>query len=337
MIERFYVPRYELAPTLIVPCVQVGLGSIGKLVVRKALECRPWIHFVGAVDPRYAGRSLAEVVEWHEPLKVGIAAEPMEVRRVPLGAIAIHTTTSRLRWAMPDLLQLIARGWHVVSSMEELFFAQAFHSDLAKQLDEAARAHGVTLLGTGVNPGFVMDVLPLTLARVCTRVERVLCRRIVDLSTRREPLQRKIGLGLSEEEFYEGVQNQQLGHVGLVESAAALAHGLGWQLQQIRETIQPVLAQEAISIPALSIPKGRVQGMKQQATGFLEGREVIQMELEMLVLPKQPRDEVQIEGEPSFRTFIPGGISGDLATVGALLRGVERVRHASPGLILAWQ
>src|SRR5262249_12985668 len=143
------------------------------------------------------------------------------------GGVLLHATGSRLPQVMDQLLAAGKARGSVVSTCEELAFPYLQHPQLAEKLDRAARQSAASLLGTGVNPGFVLDRLVATLAQACGPVRHVLAARVVDARSRREALQRKAGAGLSEEEFHRGVESESLGHVGLLESAALAALGLG--------------------------------------------------------------------------------------------------------------
>jgi 4-hydroxy-tetrahydrodipicolinate reductase len=208
-----------------------------------------------------------------------------------------------------------------VSTCEELSFPWQRHPDLAKQLGAEAKAGGATILGTGINPGFLKDTLAVVLSGVCQHIERVKLTRIVDVSKRREQLQRKVGVGLTPDEFAERVASGRFGHVGLKESCWLLADGLGWRLDTLDETIEPVLGD------------GRALGIRQVAQGTLGGRMVIEAVVEMSAAAHRPRDEIEIEGAPPVRMAIEGGVQGDAATGAIIVNAVPRVVAHAPGLI----
>ena len=214
------------APAGPVPVVVMGLGFIGQEIARAALASAE-VELIGAVDtnPQLAGRPLADVLGQPTPkLKVTDSLERALGRR--RGAVLLHATGSRLPQVMDQLLDAIKLGIPVVSTCEELAFPFLKHPELAAKLERAAEKAGVAVLGTGVNPGFFMDRLVATAGQACGPVRRVTVTRVVDARTRREALQRKVGAGLTEDEFFALVDKDQLGHVGLVESAALCALGL---------------------------------------------------------------------------------------------------------------
>ncbi|MCH8994414.1 MAG: hypothetical protein IH959_05520 [Chloroflexi bacterium] len=186
----------------------------------------------------------------------------------------------------------------------------------------AHEARGVTVLGTGVNPGFVMDTLAVAISGVCQQVERLRIARIVDVSTRRPQLRRKVGVGLAIEEFRARAATGTFGHVGLKESCWLAAEGLGWRLDTLDETIEPVVGAD-----------GLAAGMRQQALGTLNGRTVIEALVQMSMDVERPRDEIEIEGTPPVRLVIEGGVQGDLATAAVILNSVRGVIDHEAGLV----
>jgi 4-hydroxy-tetrahydrodipicolinate reductase len=280
------------------------------------------IAVVGAIDsaPDKEGHPLSDVLgaspNGHgEPI---ISADADKVLADTRPNVVLHATGSYLPDVAPQLIACCRAGVNVVSTCEELSFPWLRHPELAKQIDAEAKSGGGTVLGTGINPGFVMDTLAVALSGVCAQVETVRLARIVDVSKRREQLQRKVGVGLSAQEFAARVASGRFGHVGLKESCWMLAEGLGWRLDSLEETIAPV-AEGA--------------GIRQVATGTLAGRTVIEAVVEMSTNVDRPRDEIEIAGSPPVRMTIEGGIMGDLATAAIIVNAVPRVVAHAPGLI----
>lgn len=314
--------------------IQYGVGPIGAEVARVA-AARQGIALVGAVDidPAKVGRDLGEVIGLGRALGIPVSGDARALFARAEADVVLHTTGSALERVRPQLEEAIAAGLNVVSTCEELAYPAAQHPDLAADLDRRCRERGVTVLGTGVNPGFVMDALPLIVSGVCQRVTAVHCRRVVDASGRREPLQRKIGAGLTREEFAALVEAKQVRHVGLYESVAMLADGLGWALDEIAETTEPVLAEEPVATEFFSVAAGRVAGVSQLGRGLIGGREVIALSLQMYLGAREPRDEIRIEGTPGVDLILRGGTHGDRATTAIVVNAARRVVAAPPGLI----
>jgi 4-hydroxy-tetrahydrodipicolinate reductase len=225
-------------------------------------------------------------------------------------------------------------GVSVVSSCEELVFPQLKESALANQFDALCRQHNARVLGTGVNPGFVMDTLPLCLTGVCRSVERIEIERIVDASKRRLPLQRKIGSGLTPDDFRQRFREGKMGHVGLVESLALIAHALGWPIGEIEETCEPMIAGCDIRTEFLEVKKGLTCGIHHRAEAKTDGGKQLVLDLKMYLNAENPHDAVRITGDPPIDAVLRGGVHGDRATAAALVNAVPLTLQAPPGLLL---
>ncbi|MFZ5471002.1 MAG: dihydrodipicolinate reductase [Myxococcota bacterium] len=321
------------APAGPVPVVVMGLGFIGQQIV-KAAGASPELRLVGAVDtnPALVGKKLGDLVgDPSLQMKVSPKLEAAVGRHA--GAVLLHATGSRLPAVMEQLLEAIGRGLAVVSTCEELAFPYFKHAPLAEKLDKAAQRAGVSVLGAGVNPGFVLDRLVATAAQVCGEVRHVLAQRVVDARTRRPALQRKIGAGLSEEEFDELSEKELIGHVGLVESAALCALGVGLDCDDFEEELSAVIAEEDIEGAAFPVRKGRVAGISQTAVGLSEGQERVRLELTIAVGAKDVGDRLVIEADPRVELTVKGGVAGDRATANVLINAAPRVAVAEPGLL----
>ena len=305
----------------------VGLGAIGREVL-KALQTKSSVVVVAAVDPAFAGQD-AGVVAGVDPLGVLVASRFSEVVMIP-SDVAVVLTTSGTAEMVPICEQAAARGIHVVSSCEDLAYADYATPDLASRIDSIARKGDITVLGTGVNPGFVMDRLPLALAGACVAVRRVSVERVVDAAKRRGPLRAKVGAGLSVAEFQAGVASRRFGHRGLPESCALLGAGLGIRFDDIRSTIEPVVATAAA--PRAGIATGMVAGLRQSAVGLVSGEVIVRLDLEMSVDAPDPHDRIRIDGDPPLDVLIAGGTHGDRGTVATVINAIPAVLDAPRGL-----
>jgi 2,4-diaminopentanoate dehydrogenase len=310
--------------------VQFGLGPIGASIVRLMKE-KAGLEIVGGIDrdPSKAGRDLGEVVEAPDaPWGIPVAPTAEAALDGPVD-IVMHSTSSYLENVKDELLGCIAA---VVSTCEELAYPFRKHPQLSARLDAAAKEEGVALVGTGVNPGFVMDKLLLVASSVCRRVEFAKATRIVNASKRRLPLQKKIGAGMTPQEFKSQVDAGVIKHHGLPESVAMVADGLGFALDDITETIEPVLAREAVRTDYLEVTAGEVAGVHQIARGIAAGREKVLMELQMYVGAAEPADRVELRGEPNIAMTIPGGTHGDIATAAVAVNAIPPILAAPAGL-----
>lgn len=313
--------------------VQFGVGPIGASIAR-LMRQKTTIEIVGAIDkdPAKAGRDLGAVVGASDaPWGVVISAESRTALEKSVD-IVVHSTSSYLTSVMDQLMECLAAGCCIVSTCEELAYPWKKHPALSRQLDTAAKEEGVALLGTGVNPGFVMDKLVLTLSAVSQRVDWASAVRIVDASQRRLPLQKKIGAGMTPEEFRAQVAAGVIKHHGLPESIAMVADGLGFSLDNISETIDPVIAEEEVKTEFLQVARGQAAGVHQVARGTVSGKEKIYMELKMYVGAKHPSDTIELKGEPNLSLVIPGGTHGDVATAAIVVNAIPAILAAPAGL-----
>jgi len=310
--------------------VQYGVGPIGRRLVETAVA--RGIAFVGAVDvdPSLAGTDLGEAAGLAEPLGVSVTADA-DAALAAGPDLVLHATSSSVEAVEPQLVAAMAAGADVVSTSEELSYPWRAHPAVAERLDAAGREHGVTCLGTGINPGFAMDVLPAVLTTPCRSVEAVRVERVQDAGTRRAPLQAKVGAGLSVDEWTATV-GADGGHVGLPESAAMLAAALGWTLDAVEETVEPVVADERVTRDHVTVDAGAVAGIHQVATGVVDGEAAIELDLSLYVGAPAPHDAVAIRGVPDVDVVVDGGFHGDVTTPGVVLNAVPRVRAAAPGL-----
>ncbi len=313
--------------------VQYGVGPIGAAIVRLLRE-KQAVEIIGAIDtdPAKAGRDLGELVGAEDaPWGVTISADAGSVLS-EAADIVIHSTSSYLPDVMDQLLACLAAESCVISTCEELAYPYRKHPELTAMLDAMAKDWGVALVGTGVNPGFVMDKLVLTLGAVSQRIDSTRAIRIVDASKRRLPLQKKIGAGLSVAEFQEKVAAGIIKHHGLPESVAMVSDGLGLGVDEINETIQPVVAKERVQTEFLEVEAGQAAGVHQIARGFTAGQEKIYMELQMYVGAKESSDTVELAGLPNIRMTIPGGTHGDIATAAVVVNCIPPILDAPAGL-----
>jgi hypothetical protein len=314
---------------------QFGLGPIGLETLKLAAN-KPWAKIVGGIDinPAFIGKPLAKITGDKKvgPAKVYRSLE--ELLQVAKPDVIFHTAVSKVSTAYPQIEPIVRRGISVVSSCEELLYPALREPKLAAQLDAACRAGGARVLGTGVNPGFVMDVLPVCLTGVCRDVQVVHVQRVVDATTRRGPLQRKIGSGWTPAEFEKRFKAGTAGHAGLKESAALIAHALGWKLDELVETGKAMVALQDIKTPHVTVAKGQCCGIHQVAVGRIKGKVKITLDIKMYLQAPNPHDSVQIVGEPAINNIITTGVAGDGATVASLVNAAPRVLKAPPGLLL---
>ena len=306
---------------------QYGIGPIGAEIARLLLT-KPWVRLVAAVDidPNKVGRDVGEVIGLGRTTGVAVTPE-LNVK----ADVVCHSTGSRLAEVETQLKGLLGRGSHVVSTCEELSFP--LDSRIREELQHAARANNVALIGTGVNPGFVMDKLPLTITSVCQEVKSVQIIRIQNASTRREPLQRKVGASMTVDEFRAAVSAGRIKHMGLRESLMMVGNGLGVDFTEVSdETIEAIIADREITTQYLKVAPGQVAGVHQTIYG--KGRIEVSLELRMYVGAEAvAADRVIVRGVPDVEMVIKDGVHGDRATAAMVVNCIPRIVQARPGVL----
>ncbi len=315
-----------------------GLGAIG-LECARAIARTPGLALAGAVDldPAKTWRPLRHLIgpaaSNHARVGASLVVTPTlrEALRAGRADAVIHTTRSSLRETWGQIAECAAARLPVVSSTEELSFPRAVDPRLAAKLDRAAKRHRVAILGTGVNPGFVMDLLPVVASGATRNVRRIHVERILDAGRRRTPFQEKVCVGRTPAEARRALRAGR-GHVGLELSASLISEGCGLPFDTLRSNGSPVVARRPLRSALGPIAVGQVAGLRQSVRCLRAGRTVISLEMVMAVGAEDPHDAALIEGDPPIHLRAVGGIFGDSATVATLLNAVPRVVAAAPGL-----
>ena len=312
----------------------IGLGPIGCAVINQ-VAARDGMQSVCAIDldPQKIGKPLSEVVGGaaQNLTDVIVRADMEAALREIKPDVAVLCTGSSLPGVWPQIETILRSGVPIVSTTEELAFPSGPNAPLAAKLDALAKECGVGVIGTGVNPGFVMDTLPVLLSGACERVEKIRVERVQDAGARRLPFQLKIGAGLSVEEWQRKADAGTVRHVGLRESISMIAHALGWELERITDEISPQIAQEAVSSPHLSVEAGQVCGMKQDGIGYRNGEPVIELHMEAYLGAPESYEMTRISGSPDLEMRINGGLPGDIATAAVVVNTLPKIASAPAG------
>jgi 4-hydroxy-tetrahydrodipicolinate reductase len=267
-----------------------------------------------------------------EPLGIPVCGQLDDALGARAAQVAVVTTVSSLAALEPQVAEIAQTRINIVSTCEELSYPWQRQNELALRIDRICRDQGVACVGTGVNPGFLMDFLPTVLTGLCQDVTAVRVWRVQDASVRRVPFQQKIGAGLTLAQFEAKQAEGTLRHVGLLESVDFTAASLGWKLDRTTETLEPVIAERDITTGYRPIDKGMASGVRQIGRGFVGDDEVITLTFQAAVGETESYDQIEIEGEPSFSSRIAGGIHGDIATCAVTLNTVGAILKADPGL-----
>ncbi len=285
-----------------------GFGQIGKLLAENCVK--RGFEVVGAVDinPKLVGKTLREF---------GIDSDAKIERSLNFeGDLAFVTTGSFLDKVYPQIEECIKGGFNVISTCETLAYPEYRYPELAKKINELAKENGVTVLGTGINPGFLLDTLPIVLSAPCVEVRRVRAVRSIDALKRRTQFRKKVGVGLSLNEFEKA---NLTGHVGYAESALLISEALDFKAERVEEGQEPV------------VENGNVLGMKGFGSVLSSGEEVVRVEFHAYANASE-FEEIKIEGDNAI-VWRSSGTKGDLGTVAVLINLARAVVRHEPGLI----
>lgn len=313
-----------------------GVGAVGSLIAKSLLE-KEGVDLVGAIDiaKDKVGRDLGEVLGTDRKLGIKVSEDTDDLLSKVEADIAIHATSSFLKDTYPQIASIMKHGVKVVSTCEELSYPYYAETEIAKELDALAKKHNTTVLGTGINPGFLMDTLVIALTAPCKRIERIEATRVMDAATRRLPFQKKIGAGLTVEEFRRKIENKQItGHVGLEQSIAMVADAIGWRLDKITvDPVEPIIAKKPVKSKDIEVKVGGVAGLRQKAQGLMKNRKVIVLDFQAYIGAEEEYDAVTIEGIPNIKQKIQPCVHGDIGTIAMVINAIPKVINAPPGLL----
>jgi len=313
--------------------IQYGLGPIGSAVACHVVE-RAGLELVGGVDidPAKVGQDVGQVIGLGRPLGFAVTARLAQTLARTEADVVLHTTSSYFDLFKAQILEILEAGLDIVSTSEELSFPWLAHPEEAAEIDAAAKRAGKTVLATGVNPGFLMDLLPLTLTAICQRVDRIEVTRVVNASTRRGPFQAKIGSGLTVDDFKARMAAGRMGHVGLPESMGMVFHTLGKKLARYESRVEPLVADRPIQTAYFEVRPGQVKGLRQVARGYTDEGEFMTLTFIAALEAEDEGDSVKITGKPDLEVRLKG-TNGDIATAAIAVNAIRRVKEAAPGLV----
>jgi len=316
----------------------VGVGAMGKLIARAVLERR--LKIVGAFDSdeKIVGKDLGEVIGIEKRLEIPIDCDLQNLRNTKAN-IALYATVARLKEHLPHILPAMEAHMDIISTSEELCYP--WHLPEAAEIDERAKRFGVTVLGTGVNPGFTADVLPVVLTSLCHEVDKVEVKRVVDLSPYSLRDMRMWGVGLSPEEWWKLKREGKVGQIGMACSAYYIADCLGVKLENIVEELKPFTSRVRRKGLYITVEPGKVVKFEQKVYGRFNGEEFVSFtmigDLDPLAEKTcEPGVFIQITGKPNIRVELQGttlGEEGALATTARIVNMIPIVMAAPAGLI----
>ncbi len=319
-----------------VKIVSYGIGVIGQRLARHFLT-KEGIEVVGAIDinPAIVGKDLGEVLG-QKKIGVIISSDVDKVLSETKPDIVAHTTMSYLRQTYGQFEGILKHGVNIISTCEELGYpyVEKEATELAKKLDTLAKENNATMLGTGINPGFLMDTLPIFLTGPCEEVEEMHIARQMNAATRRIPFQKKIGAGMTVQEYREAIDNHKItGHVGLEQSIQMIADALGWEIDEIKVDMpEPITFDHDVASEAIQVPAGYAAGGFQMAYGISKGKTLITMDFKAYIGATEEFDSVSIKGVPPINNKITPCVHGDHGTIAMTTNMIPHVINAEPGL-----
>ena len=314
-----------------------GLGAMGSGMARVLAE-REGVRIVGAIDrDAMLGEDLGDGLGLQQELGVKVKSDPGEVFSETEADICLIATASFVSEVEDQVLLAVENGCNVISIAEEMAYPQASSPEATQNMHKHAVRQGVTILGTGINPGFVLDALIIALTGVCTAITSIRAERVNDLSPFGPTVMETQGVGTTVKEFEEGLESGDIvGHVGFLESMYLIAEALGWELDEVKQTRKPIIAQEDRTGENMTVPDGKVAGCHHTARGLVDGREVITLEHPQQVDPGaagvETGDYIDIDGTPEISMAIQPEIPGGIGTIALAVNMIAQVVAAAPGL-----
>jgi hypothetical protein len=313
-----------------------GVGAVGVLIAKLLLE-KEGVEIVGAVDTAKdkVDKDLGDVLGLRTRLGITITNDADSLLKRTKPDVAVHATSSFLKDTYPQIAAIVKNGVNVVSTCEELSYPYSADAELARKLDQLANKNDVTVLGTGINPGFLMDTLVITLTAPCQKIEKIEAKRVMNAATRRLPFQKKIGAGLTVREFKQKIENKHItGHVGLEQSIRMIADALAWKLDKtVVEPVEPVVAKKATGSTDIKVKPGNVAGLRQKAKGIIDGKELIVLDFQAYIGAEEEFDAVKIKGVPNVSQKIQPCVHGDMGTIAMVVNSIPKVINAEAGLL----
>lgn len=317
-----------------------GFGAMGSGMAKMLLK-KTGVEIVSVCDmhPDRVGKSIYEVlgVQKGERCEVIIKSDANEAFTDECADVVLLATDSFTKGAFDKIKLILEKKINVISTAEEMAYPKAQEPELAAKLDEIAKANGVSVLGTGINPGFVLDLLILALTGTCEEVDYIKAARVNDLSPFGKAVMIEQGVGVTKDEFLRGVEDGSIaGHVGFPESINMITDGIGWNLEKVEETREPIMSNVYRKSEYAEVEAGNVAGCRQCGYGYVNGKVKIEMEHPQQILPhlegQSTGDYVSIKGIPNIDLQITPEIPGGIGTIAMCVNSIPHIINAIPGL-----
>jgi 4-hydroxy-tetrahydrodipicolinate reductase len=315
-----------------------GMGAMGSGMAKMLLK-KQGVEIVGAIDiGAKLGKSMYDLIGIEKKdMPEVIIGTPEEVIKEKCADVCLCVTDSFTAKAFDKFKFVMEKGINVISSAEEMAFPQAQEPELAKQLDEIAKANGVSILGTGINPGLIMDLLVVVMTGCCESVDHILAKRVNSLSPFGPTVMEEQGIGLTLDEFNKKIENNDLsGHVGFHESINMIAEAIGWKVDKVTQSMEPIVTDVDRKAPYGFAKAGDVAGVAMKAEGFINGEVKIDMEHPQQIEPEQvgvkTGDYVIIKGTPNINMINSPEVPGGIGTIAMCVNMIPQIINSKPGL-----
>jgi len=317
-----------------------GFGAMGKGMAEMLLT-KKGVTITGVCDlhPDLVDKPLYEVldVKKTEQNQCVIRKDIEELLNKDQCDLVLLATDSFTSKAFPKMKRILEKGINVISTAEEMAYPKAQEPELSKELDRLAKEHGATVLGTGINPGFIMDLLVVALTGVMSDVTHIEANRVNSLSPFGPAVMEEQGVGITKEEFDEGVKNQTLaGHVGFSESVHMIADAIGVKVDEFRQQMKPIVSTIDRKSKYGYVKAGNVAGVNMTGQGLVDGQVFIDMKHPQQIEPEMEGtstgDYINIKGTPEVHMAITPEIDGGIGTIAMCVNMIPHVINAKPGL-----
>jgi 4-hydroxy-tetrahydrodipicolinate reductase len=317
--------------------IQIGLGPMGRIITNLLLKRRN-IDLIGVVeiDPELIGKKLNRILEIEHENNIVIESSLDLILSNKKADIVIIATSSFIEKVSPIIINVVKFGCHVISICEELSYPFKDFPKISQELDALAKSNNVTIIGTGINPGYLMDLLPIVISAPCQSIMSIKVTRLMNSAKRRQSFQEKIGTGLSVEEFHKKIRNKKItGHVGLTQSIQMILTALGLDYDEVLELPPKEIITEKNFMTSYGklIPQGYVCGLKSKAIAKKENQKIIVLDFIAYAGEHEEYDSIKINGIPNINQKIVGGVHGDLGTSAIVVNLIPKVIDARPGLL----
>ena len=317
-----------------------GFGAMGSGMAKMILS-KKGFDIVGISDSyeKIIGKSIFTILDLENPLSHDVLIEKniekILIREKP--DLVLLATDSFTRKAFDKIKLIVEHKCNVISTAEEMAFPAAKEPKLTKEMDKLAKDNGVTILGTGINPGMMMDLLAICISGVMQNVESMQIKRVNSLSPFGPTVMEEQGVGLSLDEFNKKLENNEIsGHVGFIESTYMIAKALGLKVEKFEQSLTPIIANIERKSKYGFAKVGDVAGVNMKSISTLSNNIEIDMIHPQQIEPElegiNTGDFVKINGSPEINLSNIPEVDGGIGTIAICVNMIPHVINSKPGL-----